>query len=593
MNQGQPTTPNAPATHARRPRANATPRRAILAALIAATLAPLTGCLENDGWLWDPSVIGRWENTPTVTPILDRIDVIERDTGDFVDPTPVRPEDLIPQSIDYRVEPGDFLEVTIFDLEATGVPSLFQLPIDNRGFITIPRIGTVEVSGRTATGVGQAVADELVRQNILPDPTVSVTVPGRRQATFGIYGNIAGVGRYQVPYPDYRLLDAITDAGGIPPSVRNIYIIRQVEVSELDPNNAPDLSAPSNNQPRPTGNGPSPDPRPSIDDILQRLAEPQDGTAPSANTNDINPAAFPATNAPRSATPTNNTNLSARLQQLADEVSQPAFNAAHDHHHISPSAFQPTDQPAGTNADRTSAPANPAPAIDLPDSSTFNNQQQPDNDTQADPTPIGEWEFIDGRWLRVVRAPAPTQTLPDSPDPLAATPDDTLALVTQRVIEVPAAPLQRGIAKFNVVIRPGDLISLPIDGSGLYYMAGPGINRPGTYNISPATEVTLLRAIAAANGISSIGIPERVDLTRRVGTDSQATIRLNVRAIAEGTAPDILLKPDDLLNFGTNFWATPLAVIRNGFRATYGFGFLLDRNFGNDVFGAPPSNVGG
>ena len=33
-----------------------------------------------------------------------------------------------------------------------------------------------------------------------------------------------------------------------------------------------------------------------------------------------------------------------------------------------------------------------------------------------------------------------------------------------------------------------------------------------------------------------------------------------------------------------------LAVVRGGLRATYGFGFLLDRNFGNDVFGAPPTN---
>jgi len=31
-------------------------------------------------------------------------------------------------------------------------------------------------------------------------------------------------------------------------------------------------------------------------------------------------------------------------------------------------------------------------------------------------------------------------------------------------------------------------------------------------------------------------------------------------------------------------------VIRGGLRASYGFGFLLDRNFGNDVFGAPPTN---
>jgi polysaccharide export outer membrane protein len=34
-------------------------------------------------------------------------------------------------------------------------------------------------------------------------------------------------------------------------------------------------------------------------------------------------------------------------------------------------------------------------------------------------------------------------------------------------------------------------------------------------------------------------------------------------------------------------------VFRNGFRVTYGFGFLLDRNFGNDVFGAPPINITG
>jgi hypothetical protein len=45
-----------------------------------------------------------------------------------------------------------------------------------------------------------------------------------------------------------------------------------------------------------------------------------------------------------------------------------------------------------------------------------------------------------------------------------------------------------------------------------------------------------------------------------------------------------------MVNVGTSFWATPLAVIRGGFRASYGFGFLLDRNFGNDVFGAPPSD---
>ena len=75
------------------------------------------------------------------------------------------------------------------------------------------------------------------------------------------------------------------------------------------------------------------------------------------------------------------------------------------------------------------------------------------------------------------------------------------------------------------------------------------------------------------------------------GVQGEQTSRLsNMRAIAEFTQPDVYLKPDDRINVGTNFWAAPLAVLRNGFRASYGFGFILDRNFGNDIFGAPPVN---
>jgi hypothetical protein len=81
-----------------------------------------------------------------------------------------------------------------------------------------------------------------------------------------------------------------------------------------------------------------------------------------------------------------------------------------------------------------------------------------------------------------------------------------------------------------------------------------------------------------------------VDLTRTIGHLREATIRLDLAAIRQRTQPDVVLKPDDHVIIGTNFWAVPLAVFRNGFRATYGFGFLLDRNFGNDVFGAPPEN---
>jgi polysaccharide biosynthesis/export protein len=137
------------------------------------------------------------------------------------------------------------------------------------------------------------------------------------------------------------------------------------------------------------------------------------------------------------------------------------------------------------------------------------------------------------------------------------------------------------------VVRPGAIIRVPPPPAGNVYTIGQ-INRGGVYAM--ADKLTLRRLIAASGGFNAIAIPERIDLTRMVGPDRQATIRLNGRAIFRGTHPDIFLKANDEINVGTSFWATPMAVIRNGFRATYGFGFLLDRNFGNDVFGAPPAN---
>jgi hypothetical protein len=202
-----------------------------------------------------------------------------------------------------------------------------------------------------------------------------------------------------------------------------------------------------------------------------------------------------------------------------------------------------------------------------------------------------KWVFLDGEWVKVMRSTAPSAApLPEAADPLASAQGQLGDLVTQRVIEVPTAPLLQGIAQYNIVIRPGDVIHVPSPDQGNVYLGGPGISRPGTYNLPFAGRLTLTRLVFAAGGLSTLADPNRVDLTRMIGTDRQATVRLNVKAIFEGTQPDIFIRADDMLNFGTNFWALPLAVVRGGFRMTYGFGFLLDRNFGNDVFGPPPES---
>ena len=188
------------------------------------------------------------------------------------------------------------------------------------------------------------------------------------------------------------------------------------------------------------------------------------------------------------------------------------------------------------------------------------------------------WIFVNGKWVKVRTATE------DEATALGTKADE---LITQRVIRVKMKDLLSGKQSINLIIRPGDVIRFPAAASGFVYMSGE-VNRPGPYQVVPG--LTLRRAVSSAGGLSDIAIPSRVDITRRVGENRQATVRLDYAAIEQHSQPDILLKSDDIINVGTNFWALPLAVTRNGFRMSYGFGFILDRNLGNDLFGPPPVN---
>lgn len=538
--------------------------RQISAAVFAASAGVLGGC-ESDSFL-DPSVVGRWEHTPTVVPILERIDVIERDTGEFVDVTPVMPEDLQPEATEYRAGPGDGLVILILDFFEGGASGRFEQFIDQRGFVTIPQVGEVYVNKMSRLEMQQAIAAAVKAAGILEDPLVEVQIPGARQATFSIFGIVDRVGRYVVPGPDYRLLEALTDAGGISPSIEKVYVIRQVALSEEGPSEPP--------TPRRTGRAaqapartPAETEGKSLIDLIEELTAPEE-RSPS-------PPSRPVPQAPNSG-PKAEPNLESILDSAAEEVppANPAAQAKSPG--ASPAFFRRQDEPPIDLVDTNSVPPPAAPAA------------SPAGGVGG----RGHWVFLNGEWVQVIRSPkAKREGLPESDDPLKSAPRAG-EVVSQRIIEVPVAPLIQGVAQYNLVIRTGDTISVPGPKQGFIYLTGPGVLRPGVYQLPFTGKLTLQRLIASAGGLGPIAIPERVDLTRMIGNDRQATIRLNYRAIVEGTQPDLFLKPDDLINVGTNFWATPLAVLRGGLRASYGFGFLLDRNFGNDVFGAPPLDRG-
>lgn len=486
-------------------------RRPIVSSLAAglllssgALLAALaSGGCEVDGFM-DPSKVGRWERTPTSVPVLRRIASIEGPDDEYVEPSDPTAEDLIPEIQSYRISPGDSMLITVWNLPTEGRSQEYERLVDSRGTIQLPQLGEIAVAGLTVDGAKEVIAQTMRDRQLVDEPVLDLVLGRQRQLRFSVVGAVRAPGPYFIPEADFRLLEALSVAGGAGENPQFVYVIRQIPLSEVMRGTKPGTPAPGEKAPE------------SGQDLINLIKELSEPKAPPP------PPGSPGV------------------------MSQPAS--------------QP-DRP---------------PPIALPEA-------QPTPGAPGTPGPeAGEaaWMFLNGRWVRVSRAAlgesAPTRTGP--------TPEQ---LVTQRVIRVPMRPLMAGDARYNVVIRPGDVIRVPPEPSGTIFISGEAV-RPGAFQMSEG--LTIKRAIAAAGGLNAIAIPERCDLVRMVGPEREAIIRLNLRAIHEGTQPDVFLKPNDLINIGTNFWATPLAVIRSGFRASYGFGFLLDRNFGNDVFGAPPVN---
>lgn len=155
-----------------------------------------------------------------------------------------------------------------------------------------------------------------------------------------------------------------------------------------------------------------------------------------------------------------------------------------------------------------------------------------------------------------------------------------------RVIRIPYEALKRGDMKYNIPIKPNDSIYVQPPEQGFYFMGGH-VARPGAFTLS-GQRVTLMNAIVGASMLDGLAIPQRTDIIRRVNPDHQVFVRVDLSKVFNGEEPDIYLKPGDTVIVGTNAIAPFLAAIRGGFRTSYGFGFLYDRNYAYPTqFGVP------
>ena len=487
--------------------------RSLLALVSAVAAGQMLGC-EMDNF-FDPSKTGRFEFSATSTPILERIDVIEQEEDYWSAATPVTPEDLIPSDLSYRMVPGDYVTVEIFELYAPGQWTTSTRRVDAGGNFRLPELGDVRAAGLTAQEF-QDQLDVILREGFIREPQVNVVVEEGSGFRYTIYGAVGAPGVFTLRDPNMRLLDVLAISGGVPPSTKSIYVIRQVPLTE------------------------------EVVPAWNRDLEREPGMGETTEEPPVD------------------------IEELIEDLDSGEGGGV-----INPGILRQDDEPA----------------IDIDELEPVRISQEPPVDVdelagRGQMPPGGEDSFIfveeRGEWVRV-KGDVATPGDAGYDEGMAAEPESIL----ERIIKVPYQKLSKGDSSYNIVIRPSDRIFVELPDQGVIYIDGE-IARIGVYGLPSTGRLTLSRLVAAAGGLGPLAIPERVDLIRVVGENREACVRMNLAAIRNRTEPDFYLKPDDHIIIGTSWWATPIAIMRNGFRATYGFGFLLDRNFGNDVFGSPP-----
>lgn len=517
-------------------------------AIISVSALLLSSC--SDGDYLDPTQVGRFRPVPAVNTILDSLGVAEESPATFVGAEDPKPIDAMMVEKDYVFHSGDVVRISIYELEQEGQTYINDFQVTETGKISIPQVGQVQASGLTESQLEDEIR-QILSPAILKEPLVTAILQNSQSRTFTILGDgVPKPDRYSIPRYDFRLADALAVAGSPRQfNVSYIYLTREVTGKEAQLlETAPEMNTPA---------APAAPSGTSEDEMMQILQPHAKAKAANATT------------------------LVSAAEMAGPQTAKPAAHSLSDQ--IDGDIDTMLESPAGGG----SRPA---------------SVQSPVEETG----PV-EWVFQDGKWRPVRQgegaAPERPTQLPAQQKPQTAATskqpnakEETPATYgweqigaggqQKRVIKIPVKEFLGGDPRYNIIIKPGDVISVPVDVVGEFYVLG-NANNQGVINLT-GRPMTLMQSMAAAGGLGPLAWPERIEVRRRIGEKKEEIVLVNLKKIAGGEQPDFFIKPNDLINVGTHPGARWLAVLRNAFRATYGFGFIYDRNFADRDFGGNP-----
>ena len=105
--------------------------------------------------------------------------------------------------------------------------------------------------------------------------------------------------------------------------------------------------------------------------------------------------------------------------------------------------------------------------------------------------------------------------------------------------------LETGDTRFNVLVYPGDIVKVPR--SGVVYVVGE-IKKPGGFVLKSNEEMTVLKAMALAEGLTLTAVKNQARIIRTdAGSGTKEEIPIDLGKILNGKTPDPTLQSADIV----------------------------------------------
>lgn len=139
------------------------------------------------------------------------------------------------------IRTGDKLNVTIWDsqenslITSTGqkFTQLNGVTVEGDGSIFLPYVNRVSVRGLTVQTARARIQSRL--EPIVPSAQVQLSLEQGRNNSVDVVSGVAAPGSYPLPSRNYKILNLLSDAGGIPESLRNprVRLLRGASTYEI------------------------------------------------------------------------------------------------------------------------------------------------------------------------------------------------------------------------------------------------------------------------------------------------------------------------------------------------------------------------